>query len=106
MRNKQLNKGKQVSSPEVLDIDYSIMEYMKKDKQNISILYLSKVSSQQELTMKAWKENIECFVEEKGDVVVNLNKHITTPTNGKETSMIVVFKKFPTSLNNTIFGRK
>lgn len=44
--NKQVNKGKKVSIPKVVDIDYSVVENMKKVKANISIFLLSKISSQ------------------------------------------------------------
>ena len=78
---------------------------MKKVKENISIFELSKISSQQEFIMKAWKEDTKCSIEQKGNTVVNLVKHITTLTNGKETSMIASFNKIPIALNNTILGK-
>ena len=56
--------------------------------------------------MKTWKEDIECFSKEKVNVVVNLVKHITTQTIGKETSIIATIRKIPTSLNNSILGKK
>ena len=56
--------------------------------------------------MMAWKEDTKCSFEENSDVVVNLVKHITSLTNGKETSMIVTYKKIPTSLHNAILVRK
>lgn len=56
--------------------------------------------------MKALKEDTECVAKEKGNVVLNLVKHITSLTNGKANSMIASFNKIPTTLNKSILGKK
>lgn len=79
---------------------------MKKAKSNISIFELSKICSQQELIMNAWKEETKCFAKEKSVFFVNLVKYIISLTNGKETIIIATFNKISTSLNNAILGKK
>ena len=71
-RSNKVSKGKKVATPEIVDFDYSVIEDMKKTRENISIFELSKISSYQELVMKAWKDDKEYSVEEKGKAIVNL----------------------------------
>ena len=52
-KGKKVSKGKKIETPKIVDIDYIIVEYMKKTRKNISIFELSKISSQQELIVKA-----------------------------------------------------
>ena len=46
-KGKKVSKGKKVAAPEIVDIGYIIVEYMKKTRANISIFKLYKISSQQ-----------------------------------------------------------
>ena len=55
--------GKKASTLEIVHIDYNIFEDMKKKIVNISIFELSKISSQQELILKDWKDDKEYSVE-------------------------------------------
>lgn len=43
IKNQKVKKGKKVSTLEVLDIDYSVVEDMKKAKANISFLSFPKL---------------------------------------------------------------
>ena len=72
IEGKKVSKGKKVATPEIVDINYSVVEDMNKIRESIYIFELSKINSQQELILKAWKDDTKYFVEEKGNDIVNL----------------------------------
>ena len=72
----KVSKGKKVATPEIVDIDYNIVEDMKKTRENVFVFELSIISAHQEFIMKSWKDDKEYSSEEKGNTIDNLVKNV------------------------------
>ena len=78
---------------------------MKKKSENIYIFDLSKIFSQQNLIMNAWKDDKDHSTEEKGNSIVNFVKNITALSKGKSSNLVAAFNNILASLNNVIIGK-
>ena len=104
--SKKVSIGNKVSSPKIVNIDYNIAENMKKTRENIFVYDLSKLTSQQDLILNAWKRDKEHSIKEKGKATVNFVKNITCLSKGKSSNLITTFNKIIASLNNAIIMGK
>ena len=80
-----------VATPEDVNLDYSIVNNMKKMKAYISMFDLSKLEKQQKLLMKAWKtrEYKNSNVNDKGKEIIGIFKSSISSRKSKYSGNLI-----------------
>ena len=105
--NKKVSIGTIVNVLGVFDIDYNIVDKMKRIKACVSLFEISKLPSQQHKLVKAWEDDKVSNDANKGKAIVHAVKSCTSSKKGKPVNNIITsFNKMPSALNNYMIWKR
>lgn len=107
--SKKVSLGKEIATPEDVNLYYNIVDNMKKTKFDIYMFEISKLVLQQKLHMKTWKlkKVKKSNANDNGKETINIVKAYTSSSKSKSPSSLTVdFNKLPPYLNNDIIGKR